>query len=130
MSAVYRVEWYYFDGCDEFTSTLDIFATQELADLYVSTLETVALYLADVLEEYSNRFDRFDIEGSKGRIIAALRKRGVPEIVFHFHKELAQHLDIEFVEIPLPCGGHGGYNIYPDTVCDSLPEFMQKLKGA
>ena len=130
MSTVYRVEWYYFDGCDEFTSTLDIFSSQEIADSYVATLETVALYLADVREEYDNRFDRFDPSGSKDRIVAALQKRGVPSIVFHFNKNLAEHLSIEFVEIPLPCEGRGGYNVYKDTVCDTLPAFMQKLNGA
>lgn len=124
METVYRVEWHYFNGCDEFTSTLDTFSTRSVAEEFVSNLETIALYVNDCHDTFDQLFDRFDPKGSKDKIVATLRARGVPEVVFHFQAQLAAHLGIDHIELPLPVDGKGGYNIYPDTVSDELPSFM------
>lgn len=124
MSTVYRVEWYYYNGCDEFRDTLDIFTTQELAEAYVASLEIIALYIRDVeaIERACTGTYRTD------SIIKQCQRAGIPDVVFHCIRRFAEHLKVELIDIPFPDTYSGGYNIYTDTVNEELPAFMRTLK--
>lgn len=123
MKTVYRVEWRYFDGCDEFTSTLEVFDNRELAQDYVSFLEIVGLYMDEV-----NRLT-FDCKlFNDSELHAACVAAGIPDVVFRFHENIAGFLKIPLIELPLPRkeGDRiaGGYNIYEMDVLEEKPEFM------
>jgi hypothetical protein len=124
MNTVYRVEWSYYDGCDTFTSTLELFATLELAQAYVDSLGIIALYIRDVeaIENACKGTYRTD------SIIKQCQRAGIPDVVFHFIRRFAEHLKVELIDIPFPDTYSGSYNIYTDTVNEELPAFMRTLK--
>lgn len=125
---IFRVEWHYYDGCDESHCVQGTYSTIEVAEQVRDFLMLMGMYqqdLARIESDLLNKRRGYSVD----TLIQMARAKGIPDAVFPWHRGIAGHLGIQFLgnEINLPWNTDQGYRIISDTVLTEVPDFAKAI---